>query len=112
MADHAALGCICFWCEDRGRVYPFVMGRRPFKAGIPVAQVIHCPPGFDWRRLGGAVGRAIASRGLFLLLIDAAGPVPGLTGRFFPGRMPKYRRGPLTPALGDLSYTEAALIGT
>ncbi len=112
MEDHAALGCIRFWCEDEGAVHPFVVARRPFKAGIPVAQVVYCPPGLDWRRLSGAVGRAIARHGLFLLLIDAAGPIPGLPGRFFPGRMPKYRRGPLTPPLGDLSYTEATLIGT
>ncbi len=112
MVDHAALGCICFWCEDAGAVHPFVMAKRPFKAGIPVAQVVYCPPGIDWRRLSGAVGRAMARHRLFLLLIDAAGPIPGLPGHFFAGRMPKYRRGPLTPQLGDLSYTEAALIGT
>ncbi len=45
MVDHAALGCICFWCEDAGAVHPFVMAKRPFKAGIPVAQVVYCPPG-------------------------------------------------------------------
>ncbi len=110
--DHAALGCIRFWCEDQGAIHPFVMARRPFKAGIPVAQVIYCPSGIDWRRLSGAVGRALTRHGLFLMLIDAAAPIPGLPGRYFEGRMPKYRRGPLTPALGDLSYTEAALIGT
>ncbi len=76
MEDHATLGCIRFWCEDGGAVHPFVMARRPFKAGITVAQVIYCPAGLDWRRLSGAVGRAIAGQGLFLLLIDAAGPIP------------------------------------
>ncbi len=76
MVDHAALGCICFWCEDAGAVHPFVMAKRPFKAGIPVAQVVYCPPGIDWRRLSGAVGRAMARHRLFLLLIDAAGPIP------------------------------------
>ncbi len=112
MEDHAAFGCICFWCSDQGRIYPIVLARRPLRGLNRVAQLIFCPADMDWRRLGGAVGRAMARHGLFLLLLDAEGPIPGLPGRFFDDRMPKYCRGPAVPRLGDLAYTEAALIGT
>jgi hypothetical protein len=43
-----------------------------------------------------------------LVLIDANGPIPGLIGRFFDGKMPM---GPDHPRLGDLAHTEAALFG-
>lgn len=112
MDHHAALGCITFWCVADGRAYPFVVARRLIKGRLPIAQVVYCAEGTDWRRLSHAVGRALARHGLFLLLLDAQGPVPGLPGRFLAGRMPKYARGPVTPRCGDLAYTEAAVIGT
>lgn len=112
MEHHADLGCITFWCLADGRAYPFVVVRRLIRGRLPIAQVVYCAQDTDWRRLSGAVGRALARHGLFLLLLDAQGPVPGLPGRFLPGRMPKYARGPATPRCGDLAYTEVAVIGT
>ena len=44
-------------------------------------------------------------------MIDANDPVPGLVGKFFRDKMPKYFRGPATAALGDLAYTEIAVLG-
>ncbi|GEO97816.1 hypothetical protein GCM10007887_02060 [Methylobacterium haplocladii] len=112
MEHHAALGCITFWCVADGRAYPFVVARRLIKGRLPIAQIVYCAEALDWRRLSHAVGRALARHGLFLLLLDAQGAVPGLPGRFLAGRMPKYARGPVTPRCGDLAYTEAAVIGT
>jgi hypothetical protein len=112
MRHHRSFGCITFWCSAGGRVYPFVAVRRMIKDRLPVAQIVYCAADTPWRELAGAVGRALARHGLFLMLIDAAGPLPGLPGRFLPGRMPKYARGPAIPHAGDLAYTEAALIGT
>jgi len=45
------------------------------------------------------------------LLIDANGPIPGLVGKYFDDRMPRYFRGPQQPRLGDLAYTEIAMFG-
>ncbi len=112
MRHHAAFGCITFWCRAGGRAYPFVVARRLIKDRLPVAQIIYCAADTPWPLLAGAVGRALARHRLFLMLVDAAGPLPGLPGRFLAGRMPKYARGPQIPHPGDLAYTEAALIGT
>lgn len=112
MRHHRGFGCITFWCRTAERAYPFVAVRRMIKGRLPVAQIVYCAADTPWPLLASAVGRALARHGLFLLLIDAAAPVPGLPGHFLPGRMPKYARGPATPHAGDLAYTEAALIGT
>ena len=45
------------------------------------------------------------------VLIDANGPIPGLIGWFSRGRMPKYFKGPQRPRLGDLAYSEYAVLG-
>jgi hypothetical protein len=45
------------------------------------------------------------------VLLDACGPAPGLVGRFFKDRAPKYFRGARPPRLNDLAYTEAVLFG-
>ena len=50
-------------------------------------------------------------RGRPLLIIDANGPMPGLVGKYFDQKMPRYFRGPQRPRLGDLAYTEIAMLG-
>lgn len=109
--QHRAMGCVALWCVLDGRAHPFVFARRTVRR-LPVAQLVYCAEGTDWRRCAGAVGRALARHGLLVLLADAPGPIPGLPGRFLPGRMPKYARGPEIPRCGDLSYTETAIFGT
>jgi len=44
-------------------------------------------------------------------MIDANAPIPGLVGRYCGGNMPKYFKGPQRPRLGDLAYTENAVMG-
>ena len=112
VADHARLGCLTFWCLSEGMAVPIVATRRVIAGRLPVAQVVYMPREVDWPRIANAVGRALARHGLFLLLLDAEGPIAGLAGRFLPGRMPKYVRGPQTPHCGDLAYTEIAILGT
>ncbi len=112
VAHHAGFGCLTFWCLSGGRAHPFVVARRRVRNRLSIGQVVYCGPETDWRVVAHAVGRALARHGLFVLLLDASGPVPGLPGRFLPGRMPKYARGPAPPPCGDLAYTEAALLGT
>lgn len=111
MEQHRAMGCVALWGIRDGRAHPFVFARRTVRR-LPVAQLVYCPQDTDWRPFAGAVGRALARHGLFILLADAEGPLPGLPGRFLPGRMPKYARGPAIPRCGDLAYTETAMFGT
>ena len=111
MFEHAVLGCTSLWCVTSERVYPFVFRRRAVKAIIPCAQMVYCRDIEDFVRFAGPIGRFLGSRGELLVMIDANGPIRGLSGRFFPGRMPKYFRGPQTPRLGDLAFTEIAMFG-
>lgn len=59
--------------------------------------------------VAGSIGRALAARGMLLLLVEADAPIPGVPGRLYPGHNPLYLRGPFTPHVGDLAYTEIAL---
>ena len=108
---HARLGCVVLWVSIDGRAHPYIFARRRIANRLPAAQVVYCPPDADWRKVAGPIGRALLRRGLFCLLLDAAGPVAGLPGRFMAGRMPKFARGPDVPRLGDLAWTEAAVFG-
>ncbi|MGU3537062.1 hypothetical protein [Methylobacterium sp. A54F] len=110
---HAGLGCIALWGVAEGEAHPFVFARRTLtRLRIPVAQVIHAPGEAELRRFARPLGRHLLLRGLPVLMVDANGPVPGLVGRYLPGRMPKYAKGSQPPRHGDLAYTEAAFFGT
>ena len=45
------------------------------------------------------------------MIVDANDPIPGLVGVFRRGSKPKYFKGPQRPRLGDLAYTEYAILG-
>jgi hypothetical protein len=110
LRDHAAFGCVAFWCVTAERAYPFVFRRRLAKGVVPCAQLIYCRDTADVVRFSGLIGRHLAVRGCPLVLIDANRPIPGLPGFYLDGR-PKYFKGPDRPRIGDLAYTEAALFG-
>lgn len=110
LLDHAAYGCIAVWCETGERAYPFAFRPRTLK-GIPCTQLVYCRDVQDCARLVGPLARYLTPRGRPLLLIDANGPVPGLVGKYFDQKMPRYFRGPDRPRLGDLAYTEVAMFG-
>jgi hypothetical protein len=111
LLQHAALGCDSLWCITPGQASPFVFRPRLVKGLIPCAQLIYCRGVDDFVRFAGPIGRFLARQGKFLTVIDANGPIPGLVGWFQQGKMPKYYKGPLRPRLGDLAYTEYALLG-
>jgi len=111
LVDHGEYGCISFWCATADRAHPFVFRPRLVNGVIPCAQLIYCREVADVVTFAGAIARRLARRGLSFAIIDANGPIAGLTGRYFADRMPKYFRGPMRPRLGDLAYTEAALFG-
>ena len=108
---HAEHGCISLWCESGGRAYPFVFRPRVVKRAIPCAQLIYCRDVSDFVRFAGPIGRYLARRGDPFVIIDSNGAIPGLIGTFCPGRMTKYFKGPRRPRLGDLAYTEYAVLG-
>jgi len=111
LVQHMAHGCIGLWCVTAQRAYPFVFRPRRIKRVIPCAQLIFCRDVGDFVRFAGPIGRALVRRGCPFVICDANAPIPGLFGFFRGGRMPKYFKGPQRPRLGDLAYTEYALLG-
>jgi hypothetical protein len=111
LLQHAALGCISIWCVSAGRAYPFVFRPRVVRKIIPCARLIYCRDIGDFTRFAGPIGRYLARRGKPLVIVDANGPLPGLIGVFRGGSMPKYFKGAQRPRLGDLAYTEFAVMG-
>jgi hypothetical protein len=111
LAAHAAHGCISLWCATAERAYPFVFRPRRVRGIIPCAQLIYCSDVGDFVRFAGPVGRTLARHGLPFVIVDANAPIPGLLGWYSRGNMPKYFKGPQRPRLGDLAYTEHAVMG-
>ncbi len=111
LLQHAAHGCISLWCATSERAYPFVFRPRLVRAVIPCVQLIYCADVEDFVRFAGPIGRYLALRGRALVIVDSNGPIPGLVGTYRGGSMPKYFKGPQRPRLGDLAYTEYALLG-
>jgi hypothetical protein len=111
LEQHAEHGCISLWCETREQAFPFVFRPRMVKHVIPCAQLIYCRDIADFARFAGPIGRYLAVRGRSLVVVDANGPIAGLVGIFRRGSKPKYFKGPQRPRLGDLAYTEYAILG-
>jgi hypothetical protein len=111
LTEHARYGCLSFWCVTKDDARPFVFRPRALKRVVPCAQLIYARSMDDVVRFAGRIGRFLAARGRPLVVLDANGPIPGLVGRYFDARQPKYFRGPDRPRLGDLVYSEAAMFG-
>jgi hypothetical protein len=110
LAQHAQQGCISLWCIGE-RAYPFVFRPRLVKGCVPCAQLIYCREVDDFVRCAGPIGLRLLAHGLPLVIVDSNAPIAGLTGLFRDGHMPKYFKGPERPRLGDLAYTEYAMLG-
>jgi hypothetical protein len=108
---HARYGCISLWCMADDHAYPFVLRRRMVKGVVPCAQLIYSRDIEEFVRFFGPIGRYLARRGMPFVMMDSNGRVPGLTGMYVKGMLPKYYKGPFQPRLGDLAYTETALFG-
>lgn len=111
LQHHAEHGCISLWCETAERAYPFVFRPRLAKRLMPCAQLIYCGDVGDFVRFAGPIGRYLTWRGRPFVIIDSNSAIPGLLGTFRAGSMTKYFKGPQRPRLGDLAYTEYALLG-
>jgi hypothetical protein len=111
LIQHKTYGCISVWCTTPERAYGFVFRPSRLRFGIPAARLVYCRDIGDFVRFAGPLGRFFASRGRMLVAIDANEPIAGLAGIFRHGKMPKYFKGPERPRLGDIAYTEYAMLG-
>jgi hypothetical protein len=112
LLDHAGFGCTSLWCVSEGQAYPFVFRPRKIRSVLPVVQLVYCRDVDDFGRFARAIGLYFAKKGRLFVLLDANGAIPGLVGKYFAGKAPRYFRGPDQPRLGDLAYTETSLFGT
>lgn len=120
VADHVSYDCIGLVWSDGPEAGAVIFQRRALRIFTgrlawltpPIFQVVYCSPGLDLAACSGALGRHLLTRyAMPWFVLDAMEKLAGAPGRFFPGRAPKYARGPNPPATGDLSYTEIALFG-
>jgi hypothetical protein len=74
-------------------------------------QLGYCRSMADYIGCAGAIGRYLLRRGKPVVIVDANGPVAGLSGVYSEAHGRKYSRGPHRPRLGDLADTELAIYG-
>jgi hypothetical protein len=111
LLEHEGYGCLSLWAVTSDGAYPFVFRPRVVKGVIGCAQLVYCRDLDNFVRLAGPIGRYLAARARFLIIIDSNGSIPGLAGKYLADRMPKFFQGPDRPRLGDLAYTEVAMFG-
>ena len=108
---HEAHGCLSLWCKTSAGAHPFAFLPCLAKGVMPCMQLIYCRDIQDFVRFARPIGRYLTARGRPLVIVDANGPIPGLVGKYFSNKAPKYFKGPERPRFGDLAYTEAVMFG-
>jgi hypothetical protein len=114
LTRHAAFGCLSLVCRTKKGVFPFVLLPMRIRRGWiapPAMQLIYCRDVSDFTACAGAIGRLLLRKGMFSVLLDANGSVPGLIGLYTERRGRKYFKGPRRPRLADLTDTELVLYG-
>jgi hypothetical protein len=115
LTRHARYGCLSLICRtpDRG-AFPFILLPMRIRRGWiapPAMQLVYCRDIAEYVQCAGAIGRALIRHGKISVLLDANGPVQGLTGFYSSARGRKYFKGPHAPRLADLTDTELVLYG-
>jgi len=111
---HAGYGCLSLVCRTAAEAIPFIFFSLRKRRGIiplPALQLGFCHEIADYIRCAGAIGRYLLWRGGPIVILDANGPIAGLTGLYSEARGRKYFKGPHQPRLGDLADTELAILG-
>jgi hypothetical protein len=114
LARHAAYGCISLVCRTATGVVPFVLLPMRIRRGwisMPAVQLIYCRSVADYTACAGTLEKFLAARGKFSVVLDANGPVEGVSGFYTERRGRKYFKGPHRPQLADLTDTELVLYG-
>ena len=110
---HVREGCVAFFCSTGSDSWPFVFRHRSFRRRLlPAAQLIYCRDLSDVSICAGAIGRHLARHGFLWMVAGTNGPIADIPGRYFPGKLPMYYKGPAVPRPGDVSYTELALLAS
>lgn len=111
IAENLRHGCRGFVAHDpNGAPVPLLYRVARVKRHIPVARFVYGAPDAIMTHAG-AIMRALLAQAIPLALVDwpAGAAVP--FGRAMPDYGVRYKRGPRTPATGDLLDTEYALFG-
>jgi hypothetical protein len=115
LTRHARYGCLSLVCRTpNGGTFPFVLLPMRIRRGWiapPAMQLVYCRDIAEFVECAGAIGRALIRHGKISVILDANGPVAGLTGIFSRARGRKYFKGPHRPCLADLTDTELVLYG-
>ncbi len=115
LTRHARYGCLSLVCRaPTGGLFPFILLPMRIRRGWiapPAMQLIYCRNVAEFVECAGAIGRALIRHGKISIILDANGPVAGLTGIFSRARGRKYFKGPHRPRLADLTDTELVLYG-
>ena len=113
LANHAAMGCLTPCLQVRDGLTPLIFLPRRIERPVPVraAQLIYCAHLTDLLPHTAVVWRWLAARGYPLMIVDASGPLPGIRGRYYPGRAAKYYRGPNPGMDCDHTYSEMVYLG-
>ena len=109
--EHEDFGCKGLWCVTQQEAHPFLFRMRHVKHILPTAQLIYCRSIEDFVRFARPIGWHLARSACFFTLLDANGPIPGLIGKYYDDKYPKFFLGPDPPRMGDLAYTETAMFG-
>jgi hypothetical protein len=110
-SEYGNLSLVCYTAEG---ALPFIFLPLRKRRGIipmPTLQLGYCHSVSDYIRCAGAIGRYLLRRGKLVVIVDANGPIAGLTGIYREPAGRKYFKGPHRPRLGDLTDTELAIYG-
>ena len=111
LRSHADGGCLALICETRDGPKPFVFRRRHIRyAPIGVMQLVYCRDTVDLVICAGPIGRFLLQRGATCVICDADAALPGMIGKFFPGKNLKFFKGPHKPRLNDLAFSEEIVL--
>jgi hypothetical protein len=115
LTRHARCGCLSLVCRTpRDGPFPFILLPMRIRRGWiapPAMQLVYCRDIVEFVECAGAIGRTLIGHGKISVILDANGPIAGLTGIFSKARGRKYFKGPHRPRLADLTDTELVLYG-
>src|SRR5665647_1692198 len=94
LTRHARYGCLSLVCRaPGGELLPFILSPMLIRRGLiapPAMQLIYCRDIAEFVACAGSIGRTLIRHGKISVILDANGPVAGLTGIFSRARGRKY----------------------